>query len=188
MNGLLNGGVLSAVIIFRRCTIKTTQINEDIRDKEVRLVGEDNEQIGIMSAKDAYLIAMDKRLDLVKIAPNAKPPVCKIMDYGKFRYEQQKKDKEARKKQKAAIVKEIRIGLRIEKNDLAIKAKNASKILADGDKVKVSLRFRGRELGYTQKGYAVFERFNEMVSEIADQENSPKMEGRSMSALYAPKK
>lgn len=168
--------------------IKTAEINEAIRDKEVRLISEDNEQLGIMSAKEAYFIALDRKLDLVKISPNAKPPVCKIMDYGKFKYEQQKKDKEARKKQKAAVVKEIRLGLNIEKNDLEIKAKNASKFIADGDKVKVSLRFRGRELGYTQKGYEVFERFTALLDEVAKLENPPKMEGRSMSALYMPKK
>lgn len=181
------GGVFSAVI-FLEVFIKTTEINEAIRDKEVRLIGEDQEQLGIMSAKEAYLLAQEKKLDLVKISPNANPPVCKIMDYGKFKYEQQKKDKEARKRQKAAAVKEIRLGLSIDKNDLEIKAKSAIKFIQDGDKVKVSLRFRGRELGYTQQGFEVFEKFTAMLDEVAKVENAPKMEGRSMSALYAPKK
>ncbi len=169
-------------------SIKTTEINEAIRDREVRLIGEDNEQLGIMSAKEAYFMAMDRKLDLVKISPNANPPVCKIMDYGKFKYEQQKKEKEARKKQKAAVVKEIRLGLSIDTNDLEIKAKSAHKFLTAGDKVKVSLRFRGRELGYTQKGYEVFERFTALLEDVAKLENNPKMEGRSMAALYTPKK
>lgn len=181
------GGVFS-VVIFLEVFIKTTEINEAIRDKEVRLIGEDQEQLGIMSAKEAYLLAQEKKLDLVKISPNANPPVCKIMDYGKFKYEQQKKDKEARKRQKAAAVKEIRLGLSIDKNDLEIKAKSAIKFIQDGDKVKVSLRFRGRELGYTQQGFEVFEKFTAMLDEVAKVENAPKMEGRSMSALYAPKK
>ncbi len=181
------GGFLSAVN-FLEVYIKTTEINEAIRDKEVRLIGEDSEQLGIMSAKEAYFMALDRKLDLVKISPNANPPVCKIMDYGKFKYEQQKKDKEVRKKQKAAMIKEIRMGLSIDKNDLEIKAKSAIKFLADGDKVKVSIRFRGRELGYTQQGLAVFEKFSALLEEVAKIENTPKMEGRSMSALYAPKK
>lgn len=177
-----------SVVIFLEVYIKTTEINEAIRDKEVRLIGEDQEQLGIMSAKEAYLLAQEKKLDLVKISPNANPPVCKIMDYGKYKYEQQKKDKEARKRQKAASVKEIRLGLSIDKNDLEIKAKSAVKFIQDGDKVKVSLRFRGRELGYTQQGYEVFAKFTAILDEVAKVENPPKMEGRSMSALYAPKK
>lgn len=168
--------------------IKTTEINEDIRDREVRLIGEDSEQLGIMSAKEAYLIAKDRNLDLVKISPNAKPPVCKIMDYGKYRYDQQKKEKEARKKQKQQTVKEIRMGLSIEKNDLEIKARNAQRFIEAGDKVKVSIRFRGRELGYTNQGYDVFEKFTKYLEEVAVLENPPKMEGRNMSALYVPKK
>ena len=118
--------------------IKTAEINEEIRDLEVRVIGEENEQLGVMSGKEAYALAQEKKLDLVKIAPSAKPPVCKIMDFGKFRYEQQKKDKEAKKKQKNATLKEIRLGLNIEKNDLETKSKNAIKFLQSGDKVKVS--------------------------------------------------
>ncbi|MBM7562293.1 translation initiation factor IF-3 [Fusibacter tunisiensis] len=168
--------------------IKTAEINEQIRDAEVRVIGDDGEQLGLMSAKEAYKIALDHKLDLVKIAPNAKPPVCKVMDYGKFRYEQQKRDKEARKKQKSAAVKEIRLGLNIEKNDLETKAKNASKFLQSGDKVKVSLRFKGREMGYTQQGYEVIKRFIEVLDEVGTVETPAKMEGRSMVATIAPKK
>lgn len=167
---------------------KTAEINEEIRDKEVRVIGDDNEQLGIMSAKEAYFLAMDQKLDLVKIAPNANPPVCKIMDYGKFRYEQQKRNKEARKKQKSAALKEIRLGLNIEQNDLDTKAKHAIKFLQNGDKVKVSLRFRGREMGYTQKGYEVIKRFTDSLEDAGDIEKHPKMEGRTMTATYAPKK
>lgn len=141
-----------------------------------------------MSARDAYLIAVDSKLDLVKISPNAKPPVCKVMDYGKYKYEQQKREKEARKKQKAASVKEVRLGLNIELNDLKVKSRNAIKFLKDGDKVKVALRFRGRELGYTQKGYEVFKQFHELIKEYGTIEKAARMEGRSMSAFYVPLK
>ncbi|MDN5352194.1 MAG: translation initiation factor [Clostridiales bacterium] len=168
--------------------IKAAQINEEIRDPEVRVIGDEGEQLGVMSGKEAYQLAVEKKLDLVKIAPNAKPPVCKIMDYGKFRYEQQKRDKEARKKQKSATLKEVRLGLNIEKNDLETKAKSASKFLLNGDKVKVSLRFRGREMGYTQQGYEVIKRFSEAIEEAGDLEKPAKMEGRSLVAFYAPKK
>lgn len=167
---------------------KTTEINEAIRDKEVRLIGEDNEQLGIMSAKEAYFMAMDKKLDLVKISPNAKPPVCKIMDFGKYKYEQQKREKEAKKKQKNAVLKGIRLGLNIESNDLEVKAKNARKFIAAGDKVKVSLRFRGRELGYTRQGYEVIDRFAKEIEDVAMLDAPAKMEGRSMVALFVPKK
>ncbi|MDO4799442.1 MAG: translation initiation factor IF-3 [Bacillota bacterium] len=184
----INGGFRSAVIFLGGVFIKAAEINEEIRDREVRLIGEENEQLGIMSAREAYMIALEKKLDLVKISPNAKPPVCKIMDYGKFRYEQQKRDKEAKKKQKSQAVRELRLGLNIEKNDLEVKAKAARKFLSDGDKVKVSLRFRGRELGYTQQGHEVFKRFSELLEDIGGVDAPPKMEGRSMVALYVPKK
>lgn len=168
--------------------IKTTEINEEIRDREIRVVDENGEQLGLMTSKDAYDLAVERKLDLVKIAPNAKPPVCKIMDYGKFRYEQQKKDKEARKKQKSASVKEIRLGLNIEQNDLHTKAKNAQKFLKSGDKVKVSLRFKGREMGYTQLGYDVIKKFAAEIQEYGDIDTPAKMEGRSLVAMFAPKK
>lgn len=163
-------------------------MNEEIRDREVRVVSDDGEQLGIMSAKEAYQIELEKKLDLVKIAPNAKPPVCKIMDFGKHRYEQQKKDKEARKRQKSATLKEVRLGLNIEAHDLDTKAKNAIKFLSKGDKVKVSLRFRGREMGYTQLGYEVFKKFTALIDEYGIIETAAKMEGRSLVATFAPKK
>ena len=168
--------------------IKTAEINEEIRDREVRVIGDDGEQLGIMTAKDAYKLALEKKLDLVKIAPNAKPPVCKIMDFGKHRYEQQKKDKEARKKQKSGTVKEVRLGLNIENHDLETKAKSAAKFLEKGDKVKVSLRFKGREMGYTQLGYDVIKRFTAEIEEFGVIESTAKLEGRSLVATFAPKK
>lgn len=168
--------------------IKSAEINEEIRDLEVRVLDEENEQLGIMSGKEALALAQEKKLDLVKIAPSAKPPVCKIMDFGKFRYEQQKKDKEARKKQKSAGVKEIRLGLNIEKNDLETKAKNAMKFLQSGDKVKVSLRFKGREMGYTTQGFEVVKKFTAVIEEFGALEAPAKLEGRSLVATYAPKK
>lgn len=163
-------------------------MNEGIRDLEVRVLDEDGEQLGVMSGKEAYQLALEKKLDLVKIAPNAKPPVCKIMDFGKFRYEQQKRDKEARKKQKAASLKEVRLGLNIEKNDLQTKAKSAAKFLLSGDKVKVSLKFKGREMGYTQLGFEVIKKFSAEIEEFGDLESPAKLEGRNLVAVYAPKK
>ena len=141
-----------------------------------------------MSGKEAFALAQERKLDLVKIAPNAKPPVCKIMDFGKFRYEQQKRDKEARKKQKSATLKEIRLGLNIEKNDLETKAKNAIKFLEGGDKVKVSLRFKGREMGYTTQGFEVIKKFTAEIAEVGVIETPAKLEGRSLVAIYAPNK
>ena len=168
--------------------IKTAEINEEIRDLEVRVIGEENEQLGVMSGKEAYALAQEKKLDLVKIAPSAKPPVCKIMDFGKFRYEQQKKDKEAKKKQKSATLKEIRLGLNIEKNDLETKSKNAIKFLQSGDKVKVSLRFKGREMGYTQQGFEVIKKFTAEIEGFGTLETPTKLEGRSLVAIFAPNK
>lgn len=163
-------------------------MNEGIRDLEVRVLDEDGEQLGVMSGKEAYQLALEKKLDLVKIAPNAKPPVCKIMDFGKFRYEQQKRDKDARKKQKAGTLKEVRLGLNIEKNDLQTKAKSAAKFLLSGDKVKVSLKFKGREMGYTQLGFEVVKKFSAEIEEFGDLESPAKLEGRNLVAVFAPKK
>lgn len=168
--------------------IKANEMNDGIRDLEVRVLDEDGEQLGVMSGKEAYQLALEKKLDLVKIAPNAKPPVCKIMDFGKFRYEQQKRDKDARKKQKAASLKEVRLGLNIEKNDLQTKAKSAAKFLLSGDKVKVSLKFKGREMGYTQLGFEVIKKFSAEIEEFGDLESPAKLEGRNLVAVYAPKK
>lgn len=151
------------------------------------MIGEEGEQLGIVSVKDALLMAQERKLDLVKIAPQAVPPVCKIMDYGKHRYEQQKRDKEARKKQKQSTLKEVRLTLNIEKHDMDTKANHAIKFLEEGDKVKVALRFRGRELGNTHLGLEVIKRFVELVSEAGTVEKNPLMEGKSMIAIITPK-
>lgn len=155
-------------------------INEQIRDREVRVVGEKGEQLGIMSSKDAMKMAREANLDLVKIAPAAKPPVCKIVDYGKFRYEQSRKEKEARKKQKTMEVKEIRLSPNIDNNDLNTKASQARKFLSKGDKVKVTLRFRGREMAHVGMSKQILDRFFEKLEDIAVVDKPPKMEGRSM--------
>ena len=168
--------------------IKNTEINEQIRDREVRLIGSEGEQLGIMSARDAYMLALEKKLDLVKIAPTANPPVCKIMDYGKFKYTQSKKEKEAKKKQKVITVKEIRLGLNIEQNDLDTKAKNAAKFLKNGDRVKVTIRFRGREMGHKNQGFVVIDRFAEAIAEYGQLDNKATFEGRHMTAFFSPKK
>lgn len=168
-------------IIIRRCpNIKELQINEEIRDKEVRLIDADGEQLGIVPARRAQEIADEKSLDLVKIAPNAKPPVCRIMDYGKYKYELAKKEKEARKKQKIITVKEIRLSPSIEDNDLRVKAKKANEFLKNGDKVKVAVRFRGREMGHTEIGKEVLKKFAELTSEYGVIDKKPKLEGRNM--------
>lgn len=173
----------------RRCeTIsKEVQINEEIRDKEVRLIGNDGEMLGIMGVKEAQRMADEKKLDLVKISPNANPPVCKLLDYGKYRYEMQKKEKEAKKKQKVTEIKEIRLSPSIEGHDLQVKANNAAKFLKAGDKVKVSLRFKGREKDYTDKGVLVMNRFAEFVGDVCAVEKKPELEGRNMTMVLAPK-
>lgn len=160
--------------------ISDLMINEQIRDKEVRVIGQDGEQLGIMSAKEAYLMAKDADLDLVKIAPTAKPPVCKIINYGKYRYEQARKEKEARKKQKTIDVKEIRLSPNIDTNDLNTKANQARKFLSKGDKVKVTLRFRGREMAHKDVGREVLNAFYEKLEDVAAIDKEAKMEGRSM--------
>lgn len=175
--------------IFRRWTIikKKQEINESIRDREVRLIDSNGEQLGIVSSRKALELAAERKLDLVKIAPNAKPPVCKIMDFGKYKYEQAKREKEAKKKQKVINVKEVRLSLNIEEHDLNTKANRAIKFLEKGDKVKVSLRFKGRELGHTYLGVDVLNKFFSIVSEVCSMEKKPKMEGRSMIMILAPK-
>lgn len=174
--------------VWRYETIsKENQINEEIRDRELRVIDTDGTQLGIMSLKEAVNLAAERKLDLVKIAPKAKPPVCKILDYGKYKYELQKKEKEARKKQKTMQVKEIRLSTFIEDHDVEVKAKNAAKFLKAGDKVKVSLRFRGRERDYTSKGMDVMKRFAQVVSEVGDIEKKPSFEGRSLIMILAPK-
>ena len=174
---------------FRRCTAisKENLINEEIRDKEVRVIDTDGTMLGVMPTEKALELATEKKLDLVNISPNAKPPVCKILDYGKYRYELQKKEKEARKKQKTTQVKEIRLSTFIEEHDVQVKANTASKFLKDGDKVKVSLRFRGRERDYKDKGMAVMQSFAEIVSEVGIVEKKPVFEGRSLTMVLGPK-
>ena len=172
-----------------RCTaISELMINEQIRDKEVRLIGENGEQLGIMSAKDAYKMARDAELDLVKIAPAAKPPVCKIIDYGKYRYELARKEKEARKKQKTIDVKEVRLSPNIDTNDLKTKVNAARKFLSKGDRVKVTLRFRGREMAHMSSSRHVLDDFADLLSDIATVEKAPKVEGRSMTMFLTEKR
>ena len=163
-------------------------INEQIRDKEVRLIGEDGEQIGIMSSKEAYKLAIEAELDLVKISPNAKPPVCKIVDYGKYRYELARKEKEARKKQKTIDTKEVRLSPNIESNDLNTKINAARKFIEKGDKVKVTLRFRGREMAHMQNSKHILDDFAEALADIAMVEKAPKLEGRSMMMFLTEKR
>ena len=163
-------------------------INEQIRDREVRLIGEDGEQLGIMSARDAMKLAQEANLDLVKIAPTAKPPVCKIVDYGKYRYELSRKEKEAKKKQKVTDVKEIRLSPNIDDNDLATKANQARKFITKGDKVKVTLRFRGREMAHMGSSKAILDTFFSKLEDIAVIEKPAKLEGRSMIMVLSEKR
>ena len=163
------------------------ELNEEICDKEVRLIGSDGEQLGIMAPSDALRIADEKGLDLVKISPQAKPPVCKLMDYGKFRFEQSKKEKEARKNQHVVEIKEIRMSPSIDVGDYNTQLKNAQKFIADGNRVKVSVRFRGREMAHTDLGRALLERFAQECSEVAALDKTPKLEGRMMSIFLSPK-
>jgi translation initiation factor IF-3 len=162
-------------------------INEEIRDKEVRLIDSDGSMIGIVPVKEAQKLANSKNLDLVKIAPQASPPVCRIMDYGKYMFELAKREKEARKNQKTISIKEVWIKPTIEEHDFNFKVKNAYRFLKDGDKVKVSVRFRGREMNYTSLGHDVLEKFAEAVKEVGAVERKPKLEGRSMIMILNPK-
>jgi len=166
----------------------THQINEDIRDKEIRLIDESGEQMGIVATKEAMAMAFDKGLDLVKIAPQAVPPVCRIMDYGKFRFEQAKRDKDARKNQKIVELKEIRLSPGIDTHDFEVKVGHAMRFLKDGDKVKVAVRFRGREMAHTSIGLEHLKNFASACEEVANVEKAPKMEGRQMLMFLAPKK
>ncbi|WLR53285.1 translation initiation factor IF-3 [Bacillus tianshenii] len=162
-------------------------VNESIRAREVRLIGANGDQVGVKSRNEALEMAQNANLDLVMVAPNAKPPVCRIMDYGKYRYEQQKKDKEARKKQKIINIKEVRLSPGIEEHDFNTKLRNARKFLEKGDKVKASIRFRGRAITHKDLGQKVLERFAEECAELGTVETKPKMEGRSMFLMLAPK-
>lgn len=163
-------------------------INEQIRDREVRLIGENGELIGIMSAKEAYKLAQEAELDLVKIAPTAKPPICKIIDYGKYKYELARKEKEAKKKQKVIEIKEVRLSPNIEDNDLNTKVSAAKKFLEKGNKVKVTLRFRGREMAHMASSKHILDDFAKMLEEVAVVEKPAKVEGRSMTLVLAQKR
>ncbi|MDR0489899.1 MAG: translation initiation factor IF-3 [Oscillospiraceae bacterium] len=175
---------------YRRCfsiSSVTYQINEDIRDKEIRLIGEDGTQLGIMSSTNAFEIAVEKELDLVKIAPGSNPPVCKIMDYGKYRFEQAKREKEARRNQHIVEVKEIRMSPSIGINDFNVKLKNGLKFLKEGDRLKVTVRFRGREMAHTNIGEDLLKRFAGECAECGTVDKDPKLEGRHMAMFLSPK-
>ena len=163
-------------------------INGQIRDKEVRVIAENGDQLGVMPVKEAMKLAQEAELDLVKIAPKAQPPVCKIIDYGKYRYELARKEKEAKKKQKTVEVKEVRISPNIDTNDLNTKVNNAKKFIAKGNKVKVTLRFRGREMAHMQQSKHILDDFAEMLAEVAVVEKPGKLEGRSMSMVLTEKR
>ncbi|SDA16078.1 translation initiation factor IF-3 [Ruminococcus sp. YE71] len=183
--------ILCPFILFWRCTVinnKDYKINEDIRDKEVRVVGSDGSQLGIMSAKDALEKAYSEDKDLVKIAPNANPPVCKIMDFGKFLFEQSKREKEAKKNQKVMDVKEVRLSPTIDTHDFETKVNQAMKFLKNGDRLKVEVRFRKkRTLAHPQFGEELLKKFAECVSEVGVVDKQPKMEGRSYVMFVSPK-
>ena len=163
-------------------------INEQIRDREVRVVSATGEQLGIMSSRDAFKLAQEAGLDLVKIAPTARPPVCKIIDYGKFRYEQARKEKEAKKKQKTVEIKEVRLSPNIDENDLNTKAGAARKFITKGNRVKVTLRFRGREMAHVQSSKVILDEFAKRLEDVAIVEKTPKMEGRSMTLFLTEKR
>ncbi len=175
--------------LWRCFTISNKEllINEEIHDKELRIVGNDGSQLGIMSARDALRLASEQNLDLVKIAPQATPPVCRIMDYGKYRFEQAKREKDAKKNQKIVEIKEVRLSLNIDTHDFNTKVNHALRFLEDGDKVKASIRFRGREMAHPEMGNGIMKRFAEACSSVGNVEKQPKLEGRSMLMFIAPK-
>ncbi len=184
-------GFLYAFFVFWRCTpisAKELQINDDIKLKEVRLVGTDGEQLGVMSSDDAREYAYSRGLDLVLISPQATPPVCRAMDYGKYRFERDKKEKEAKKKQQIVKVKEVQLSCRIDTHDFETRVNHAKRFISDGDKVRAVVRFKGREMAHQEIGLSVLEKFIEACSEVADAEKKPSMEGRFMSVTLAPKK
>lgn len=166
---------------------KELQINEQIRDREVRVIDSDGSQLGIMPSKKAMELAEQKNLDLVKIAPQATPPVCKIIDYGKYRFEQSKREKEQRKNQRVVEIKEVRLSLNIDVHDFETKKNHAMRFISEGNKVKASIRFRGREMGHPELGLEIMKRFSEAMAEVANVERQPKLEGRTMMMFLAPK-
>ena len=162
-------------------------INEEIRDREVRVVDQNGEQLGVMSSRDALALAEERQLDLVKIAPQARPPVCKLMDYGKYRFEQSKKEREFRKNQKVITVKEVRLSATIEDHDIDVKYKNAVKFLKDGNKVKVTIRFRGLQITHSEIGRQVMNEFADRIKEYGTVDKAPQIEGRNMTMFISPK-
>lgn len=179
-----------AMVLCGRCfpiSKESLRINEEIRIKEVRVTGADGEQLGIMATRDALNLAEEQHLDLVEIAPKAKPPVCRIMDFGKYRYEQQKKEKEAKKKQKVISIKEVKLRPNIEQHDFDVKLKNALRFVEDGDKVKVTIMFRGRELSHQTLGKEVLDRMAEQLKDRVTIEKEAKLEGKNMIMILAPK-
>lgn len=168
--------------------ISELQINEQIRDREVRVIGTEGEQLGIMTVQEAMALAEEAGVDLVKIAPTAKPPVCRIVDYGKFKYEQTRREKDAKKKQKTIEIKEIRLSPNIDTNDLNTKVNAAKKFLSRGDKVKITLRFRGREMAHMAQSKHILDDFAEALADVATVEKAPKVEGRSMTMFLTEKK
>lgn len=186
---LISGACAPLFFILRRSKAisKEALINEEIRAKEVRLIDAEGEQLGVVSIQEALQKAADANLDLVNISPNSAPPVCRIMDYGKYRYDQQKKEKDAKKKQKTMEVKELRLGIFTEDHDLETKAVLAAKFLNGGDKVKVSMRFRGREMGYVEKGKENMLKFFEAIKDHGHIEKNPLLEGRNMTMVIGPK-
>ncbi len=173
---------------IRRCVFisKELQVNEEIRDREIRLIDAKGKQLGLMSAREAQSLAKDSQLDLVKVSPGAKPPVCKLMDYGKYRYEINKREKEARKKQKVITVKEIRMRPTIEEHDFMVKVKKAMSFLDEGDKLKLTIRFRGREMKHTEPGEKILYDFAEKLKDVGKVDKKPKLEGKNMSIMLSP--
>ena len=173
---------------IRRCVFisKELQVNEEIRDREIRLIDAKGKQLGLMSAREAQSLAKDSQLDLVKVSPGAKPPVCKLMDYGKYRYEINKREKEARKKQKVITVKEIRMRPTIEEHDFMVKVKKAMGFLDEGDKLKLTIRFRGREMKHTEPGEKILYDFAEKLKDVGKVDKKPKLEGKNMSIMLSP--
>lgn len=180
--------MLSTFFLMEGKAISELFINEQIRDREVRVIGENGEQLGVMSAREAMALAEEAGVDLIKIVPTAKPPVCKIADYGKYRYEQARREKEAKKKQKVIEIKEIRLSPNIDTNDLNTKISAARKFLSKGDRVKITLRFRGREMAHMNNSKHILDDFAESLSDIAAVEKPPKVEGRSMTMFLTEKR
>lgn len=168
-------------------SIKDLRVNEEIRAREVRLINVDNQQLGIVPLREALRIAQEQGLDLVEVSPTAKPPVCRLMDYGKYKYETAKKERESRKRQKVINIKEVKLRLGIEEHDFQVKLRNALRFLQDGDKVKVTIMFRGREITHSELGLALCQKMAGLVSEHAVVERQPKLEGRNMIMILSPK-